>query len=134
MMDVQRLVEWLGPAGATAGVLASKLSLHELIDIARAKGLPLSPKPSRKEVVNELIYYESIKIEKSIDDLLAMSSDALVEYFDEINPSRSEIASLLASLGVTVGSEANRHLFKFAAREISDLGMYQRVARGSHRR
>jgi hypothetical protein len=134
MMDIQRLVEWLGPAGANAGILASRLSLHELIDIARARGLPLSPKPSRKEIANELVYSGSKKIEKSVDELLAMNSDDLVDYFSEINPSRSEIITLLASLGVGVSGEASRHLFKFAAGEISDLGMYQRVARGSQRR
>ncbi len=134
MTDVQQLVDSLGPAGATAEILSSPLSLQELLDIARARGLPLSPKPSRKEVVNELIYSGSKKINKSVDELLAMNSDDLLNYFSEVNPSRSEIISLLASLGVAVNREASRHLFKFAAGEISELGMYQRVARGSHRR
>jgi len=133
MMDVQTLVEWLGPEGANSGILASRLSISELIEIARAKGLPLSPKPSRKEIANELIYAGTKKIDKPIDDLLTMDTDRIVKYFNETNPSRSEIISLLSSLGITIGSQASKSLFQFAAREISDLGMYQRVARGSHR-
>ncbi|MGZ9086372.1 MAG: hypothetical protein ACXW3R_12725, partial [Rhodoplanes sp.] len=56
------------------------------------------------------------------------------EYFKQVKPSRTEILSLLSELGVSVSSEASRNLYSFAAREISDLGMYQRVARGSQRR
>jgi hypothetical protein len=62
-----------------------------------------------------------------------MNVEELIEYFQQTKPSRTEIIRLLADLGVKVGSAASRSLFKFAARELSDLGMYQRVAQGSHR-
>jgi hypothetical protein len=131
MLDVNTLVEWLGPVGAKAGLTDSDLSLKNLIALARAKGLPLSPKPTREEVAHELVYSSSKRIERSIEDLLAMNVDRLLEYFKQVKPARTEIIRLLTELGVPVGSEASKNLFRFAAREIGDLGMYQRVAHGS---
>jgi hypothetical protein len=37
---------------------------------------------------------------------------------------------ILDELGVSISSEANKNLVSFAAREISDLGMYERVSQG----
>jgi hypothetical protein len=133
MRDVDSLVEWLGCDGAKAGLSSSKLSLHELVALAKAKGLPLSQKPTRQEVVHELVYSSVKRIERSTDQLLTMNVEELIEYFEETKPSRIEIIRLLADLGISVSSAASRSLVKFAARELSDLGMYQRVAQGSHR-
>jgi hypothetical protein len=105
-----------------------------LIPLAKAKGLPLSPKPTREEVAHELVYSLSKRIDRSVESLLKMNLDEIKEYFKQVKPSRTEILSLLSELGVSVSSEASRNLYSFAAREISDLGMYQRVARGSQRR
>lgn len=131
MIEVNTLVEWLGPAGAKAGLVASDLSLSDLVVLARSKGLPLSPKPTRDEAAHELVYSSLKRIELPIDNLLAMSVTELSDYFNNIKPSRSEIIRVLSVLGVSVSSEASKSLFKFAIREISDLGMYQRVAHGS---
>jgi hypothetical protein len=132
-LDVDTLIKWLGGGGAKAGLLNSELSLQELIAAARARGLPLSPKPTREEVAHELSYSSSKRIGRSTEQLLGMNVDELAKYFQQVKPSRSEVIQLLTDLGVTVSSESSKILFKFAARELSDLGMYQRVAQGPHR-
>jgi hypothetical protein len=131
--DLDNLIEWLGPDGVKAGLLASELSLKDLVDLARQRKLPLSPKPTREEVSNELAFATVKKIEPSVEKLLTMDQVEIANYLKKTKPSRSEVIGILIGLGIQVGSEANKSLYAFAAREVSDMGMYQRVARGKNR-
>jgi hypothetical protein len=131
-LDLETLIDWLGPAGAKAGLLESPISLKELIDLAKKRKLPLSPKPTREEVSNELVFANVKKIELSAERFLSMDQAEIVKYLKQVKPSRSEVIGMLESLGVHVGSEASKSLYAFVAREVSDMGMYQRVARGKN--
>jgi hypothetical protein len=134
MIDADALVRWLGPAGAKAGLLESDLSLADLTSLAKANRLPLSPKPTREEAAHEIAYSSFKTITASTEELLAMQIDQLTKYFKKTKPSRSEVIKILTELGVSIGSNARKGLYVFAAREISDLGMYQRVAQGPRSR
>ena len=131
MIDTRKLVEWLGPEGARSGLRDSKISLGELIDLARGRGLPLAPKPTRDEIANELAYEQVQKLDKSADDLTQMSQADLLNYLEKKKPTIREISDLLKQLGIRPGSEDKKHLIRFAAREIAEIGMFQRVAHGS---
>jgi hypothetical protein len=130
MIDINKLVEWLGPEGAKAGLRDSALTLADLVNLAKARGLPLAPKPTRDEVANELAYENLQKIDKNVDNLLHMSQADLFEYFVKKKPTLRELLSVLSNLGIRPGSEDRKHLVRFAAREISEIGMFQRVAHG----
>lgn len=131
MIDTWKLVEWLGPEGTRSGLRDSDVSLAELIDIARARGLPLAPKPTRDEVANELAYENVKKLEKSPEDLARMSHADISDYFEKKKPTIREILEILQNLGIRPGSEDRKHLMRFAAREIAEIGVFQRVAHGS---
>jgi len=131
MIDTGRLVEWLGPEGARSGLRDSDVPLKELIELAKARRLPLSPKPTRDEVANEIAYNNTNKIDKPIDELMHMSPSDLSEYLEKKKPTISEIISILTRLGIKPGSEDRKHLLRFAAREIAEIGMFQRIAHGS---
>ena len=62
-----------------------------------------------------------------------MNCDDLSNYFRNRKVSRTELLKLLSQFDIrpTPGDKAN--LMDFAAREISDVGMYQRVAKGARR-
>jgi len=79
MIGVKRLVEWLGPEGARSGLRDSHMPLKDLIELAKTRGLPLPPKPTRDEVANELAYENLEKISKNIDELLQMSPSDLTK-------------------------------------------------------
>ncbi|HTT79174.1 MAG TPA: hypothetical protein VMF86_05800 [Stellaceae bacterium] len=131
MIDTRKLVEWLGSEGARAGLRESDLSVSDLIDLAKSRGLPLAPKPTRDEIANELAYENSTKIDKKSDDLIHMSQTELIEYLEIKRPTLKEMLSILTDLGIRPSSEDRKHLLRFAAREISEIGMFQRVARGA---
>jgi hypothetical protein len=75
------------------------------------------------------MYLADQKIDKTLEEMLAMSSEALLDYFDRTRPSRTEMLRLLEKLDFHPGSEAQKGLYKYAARQISETGMFQRVAR-----
>lgn len=128
--NLDSLLDWLGPEGTKAGLQESKLTLKELVELAKERGFPLPSKPTREEVCNELAYAGAKKIDVPVEKLLGMDEVELAKYFKQARPSRFELTGVLGDLGIHIGSEARRSLYAFAAREMSDLGMYQRVARG----
>ena len=133
MIDLNELVNWLGPDGAIAGLEKSDLTIAELEELAAARNVTIVSKTKRSELIRELVGSVGGRITKTPDELMQMDADALKEYFDKVKASRAELLQLLLALDIRPGSAARRNLSAFAAREISDIGMYKRVAKGGHR-
>ena len=121
----------MGPEGAQAGLEHSELTVAELIELdpelASKKSIV---KLKRAELIKELIVSVRLRSTKSPEELMAMDADSLKNYFIGIKASREELLSLLLRLDIRPGSAARKNLTEFAAREISDIGMYKRVAMG----
>jgi hypothetical protein len=130
MIDVKALTDWLGPEGARAGLLESKLSIKDLADLVRACGLPVSSKPTREELANELSFMGISKLDRDLKQLMTMNQDDLLAYLKKVRPTLRELSSLLTELGIRPSSFDRQHLYRFVAREISDTGLYERVAHG----
>jgi hypothetical protein len=131
--DVKTLVDWLGLDGARAGLETSNLSVAELRTMAEGRGLRVSAKARRTMIVDQILMFVDQKINKSLDEMLAMSLEELLAYFERVRPSRTELLELLERLDFHPGSEAQRGLYKYAARQISEVGLFQRVARSDVR-
>lgn len=130
-LDIALLIDWLGPIGAVSGLEKSHLTNAELMAMARNLGLPTDAKPGRKQLSVELVMHSARRIDRPDDFLLAMSPTELKRYISEKLVSNTEITELLTRLGIAPTRKVRGRLVDFAAREIGDLGMYQRVARGS---
>ena len=130
-INVDKLIEWLGPEGAIAGLERSDITVSELYDMAVHNGLPVEKKMRRSDIINDLVNRNFLRIDKTTEELLAMNQDDIRKYFDEIKVSRTELLKLLSQFHIRPGSKAKINLVDFVAREISDLGMYQRVAKGT---
>jgi hypothetical protein len=130
--DLKQLIEWLGPEGAVAGLEHSKYTNADLMFFARENGISVEQKAARKQLATELVMSSVIRIDKPVDYLLKMSADELKRYFSDRMVSHVEINSLLNELGIKPSGKIRGKLYEFAAREISDLGMFQRVAKGNH--
>jgi len=61
-----------------------------------------------------------------------MSKDELQRYFSDHMVSTRELMSILDYFGIAPKGKMRMKLTDFAANEISDLGMYQRVAKGKN--
>lgn len=123
------LVEWLGPEGARAGLEAGSPNVGELREVAEAKGVHLPAKAKRSVIVGHLVRIADQRINKTMDEMLAMTTDELLQYFDRARPSKLELMGILEKLDFHPGSEAQKSLYRYAARQISETGMFQRVAK-----
>lgn len=128
-IDVARLTEWLGPEGAVAGLDKSHLTNSELMMLARENGILVDKKTARRQIAIETVMTPLTRITQDVEKLLEMSKDELQRYFSDHLVSTKEIMDVLAGLGIAPKGKV-RKLSEFAANEISDLGMYQRVAKG----
>jgi hypothetical protein len=129
MINLNELIRWLGPDGAIAGLAGSDLTVAELLDLATA-GRSYSPKIKRLELIKKLVLDARGEFAKTPEELIEMNAEELKRYFSEVKASRAEILEWLVALDIRPGSAARNNLADFAAREISDIGMYRRVAKG----
>ena len=130
-VNIIKLVEWLGHEGAIAGLKASDITVSEFHDIANCYGLVVDKKAKRNDIIVDLVNGESVRIDKTLEELLAMKCDELKSYFVSRKVSRTELLKVLTELDIRPTYKDKGNLVEFAAREISDFGMYQRVASGT---
>jgi hypothetical protein len=128
--NIATLTDWLGAEGALAGLDRSNLTNAELMMLARALNIVVSSKTPRRQIIIDLVMGPIIRVDKNPEDLLEMSRDELKRYFSDKLVSTKEIMHILEQLGIAPKGKLKIKLADFAANEISDLGMYQRVAKG----
>ena len=131
MIDLERLISWLGVEGTIAGLEASDFSIQELLELFPGSEGHSSTRLKRSDLIYKLVTNKRHEMTKSKDELIQMDESSLREYFLKIKLSKKEIMEILASMDIRPGSIARNNLIEFAAREISDIGMYSRVAKGN---
>ncbi|WDF99465.1 hypothetical protein PSR30_02535 [Pectobacterium carotovorum subsp. carotovorum] len=132
MIDIQQLISWLGVDGAKSGLDKSEMTNAELLE-SFGEVLPKnSSKLKRAEIIEEIISATRRVSQKPIEELMEMSKDDLSKYFSEQKYTRKELLDLLYKLEIRPGSSAKKNLTEFTISEISDIGMYRRVAKGNH--
>ncbi|OOG82825.1 hypothetical protein B0E41_14135 [Hydrogenophaga sp. A37] len=131
MIDLEKLIEWLGVEGTIAGLDGSDLTTAEVGELMPAFKISGLSKLKRRDLIKAVVEQKRLDLTKKPDELMAMNAEALKAYFLSIKASKREILNLLESLDIRPGSVARNNLTEFAAREISDIGMYRRVAQGT---
>jgi hypothetical protein len=129
--QVKSLVDWLGPEGAIAGLDHSRLTNAELLALAAEAGHSIDKKTSRRDITVEIVMADLNRIEKSTEELLQMPPEDISKYFHDRMVSSREILTLLNDLGIAPSGKLRGKLSDYAAREIGELGLFQRVARGN---
>lgn len=129
--ELRQIIEWLGEDGAKSGLDRSRYSVKELREMATGLGLELPSKMNRKDVASAIINKVDQRIDKTVSELLSMSSDELLDYFEAVRPNKAELLAVLNDLDFHPGSEAQKGLYKYAARQIAETGMFERVASNS---
>ncbi|WP_304305065.1 hypothetical protein [Pseudacidovorax intermedius] len=132
MSKVEELISWLGVAGAVGGLEASDLTIAEIMELS-PKPLAFSGKPKRADLIRTVVSTARERMTKSPEELMSMDTDAVRAYFHDIKASREEVLAVLERLDIRPGSAAKHSLFDFAAREIAEIGMYTRVAKGDRK-
>lgn len=131
--DIGTLVEIVGIDGARAALQRSKLvTTAQLRAIAERDGFMVSSKATRAEIIDALILPNERRLARTIPELSALTEDQVISYFIESGCSSMELMAYLAEGGVPFDKGlTKRALITHAAREISRIGLYQRIARPS---
>lgn len=132
-INIEKLIEWLGPDGAIAGLERSNVTVSKLCGMAIRSGFTVDRGTRRRDIIVDLVNRNFIRIDKTSDELLTMHYNELCNYFRDREVSRTELMKLLSQFDIRPAPSDKVNLIEFAAREISDVGMYQRVARGAKR-
>ena len=128
-LDARELVRLLGPQGAKAGLLQSKLvTVEVLTGLARSMGLSPTKSAYRQQLVDEIVKLANKRIDKPIDELYLMGQDQLVAYFERVEPTSEELLDLLRCLELNPRKEGHRGLVELAAREVSETGRFLRIS------
>jgi hypothetical protein len=130
MIDLTTLISWLGVDGAKAGLDKSDLTISEILDLDDSHKVSVNSKLRRLEVIDLVIENKRKQLYKSPDELMDMDVDGIKAYFSEYRFSRQELLSLLEQMDIRPSGEARKKLNDFAAREISEIGRFKRVAHG----
>ena len=134
-IDVRLLVHWVGSEGAKAALITSRrCSVKVLRTIAERLGCVLSREMNRLQLITEIVDVANKRIDKPLDALFQMSHNELVDYFSRIEVETKELLELLKELDVSPHRDGLRNLIEFAAQQISDTGIYMRIAAPSSRK
>jgi hypothetical protein len=131
MIEVAELIRMLGTDGAVAGLDKSEMTIADIQDLAPHVKIPNASKMKRSELILAIVTMIRQQSTKSPEELMEMDANSLKAYFQEARLSKSEVLNLLAALDIRPGSAARKSLFEFAAQEISDIGMFRRVAKSN---
>ena len=132
-LNLESLIEWLGAEGAVAGLDKGHHTNAELMMLARENGVIVDSKTPRRQIVIEIVMTRLERVDKNIEQLSQMSKDELVRYFTDKMVSKAEMMKLLKSLELAPRGKIRGKFIEFVANEISDLGMYERIAKGHGR-
>ena len=80
-INIEKLVEWLGPNGAIAGLERSNITVSKLCGMAIRSGFTVDKGTRRRDIIVDLVNRNFNRIDKSTDELLAMNYDELCKYF-----------------------------------------------------
>ncbi|EKN6170330.1 hypothetical protein DVQ00_17885 [Yersinia enterocolitica] len=132
MIDIKQLISWLGVDGTKAGLDKSEMTNSELIEFFGDLLPKNSAKLKRLEIIDEIIFATRKQSHKTVEELMDMSKEDLSSYFSDQKYSRKELLDLLYTFEIRPGSTAKKNLTEFTISEISEIGMYRRVAKGNH--
>ena len=130
MSRLEELINWLGPEGAIAGLERSDLTVADLMDLVPQGVISQATKVKRLDLIHTLVNLTRKRLTKSTEELMEMDAESLKSYFHEVKASRAELLDILLALDIRPGSAAKKSLAEYAAREISDIGMYRRISKG----
>jgi len=133
-VELKRVVSILGHAGAIAGLRASDISEDDLRELAKRLRIDRCDKLNRDQLIDSLVRATRSNELKPIEELMQMTYDELIQYFDETAPSNSALLNIMRDLDYKVSAEDRKHLRKYAARQISETALFSDVARNGDRK
>ena len=127
--DVKKIVTLVGREGAICALEKStKITMQELILLARELDLNITKKATKKKLAEQIIRHIDKRIDKSIDELKTMTKEALIDYFNDVECDQEEIFEILEKIDFKAKAKSKRALIEYAAIQIQSLGVFERIS------
>ena len=127
--EIKRLVDIVGRRGAQAALCNSDLvRAEDLLVVAGDSGIHLPKRTPKAELANAIIKQLDRRISKPLDELKQLSVPEIVSYFNAVDAETEEVIELLKSIDIKNRARSRKDLFEFAANQISNLGIFERLA------
>lgn len=132
--DVRALVMIVGRRGAQAALTNSdQIRAEDLVVAADSLGITLPKRTPKTELASAIIKHLDRRISKSLDELKQLSVSEIIDYFQAVDADSDEVIELLQSIDIKNHARSRKHLLEFAANQISNLGIFERLARPQFR-
>lgn len=127
--DVEHIVTIVGREGAISALSNSrKIGVDDLVGLAHALRLKAGSRDGKGKIATLIVRHVDRRIDKTLDELKAMAKDEIVGYFEHVRCEQDEIVELLESIDLRARASSRRALLEFAAAQISNLGIFERLA------
>lgn len=133
---ISTLVEIVGRSAAiTALVRSDIVNVQQLSDLAKRLNIVIPAKTQKNRLAEEIVLKVDRRITKPLSELRTMERDVLLNYLRATSCSTDELLSLLKEANIPVQSsrKSRSELIEFAATQITDLGVYERITSGGSR-
>lgn len=132
--DVRALVMIVGRRGAQAALSNSdQIRAEDLLVAADNLGIGLPKRTPKAELASAIIKHLDRRISKSLDELKQLSVSEIINYFQAVDADSEEIIELLQSIDIKNRARSRKDLLEFAANQISNLGIFERLAKPQFR-
>ena len=128
--DIATLVSIVGRSGAVDALVGSDIvKVEDLRSLAKELAIEKASSKPKKELAKRIVREIDQRIKKSLDELQALTRDELLIYLEETNCDSDDLKDLIKSAGLPVQAGMSRNdLLKFAAIQISSLGVFERLS------
>ncbi|MGF1903560.1 hypothetical protein [Aliivibrio salmonicida] len=130
--NVRSMIEWLGVDGVIEGIDKSDLTTTELNDTFSSQLTPPLGKAKRIDIIRHIVNSIRADMLPDSNDLMNMDSEQLEKHFILFKYSKNEVLDILDELEIRPKTQSLKSLINFAVSEIGEIGMFQRIAKGSH--
>ena len=128
--EIATLVSIVGRSGAVDALVGSDLvKVEDLRRLAKELTIEKASSKPKKELAKRIVRQIDQRIKKSLDELQALTRDELLIYLEGTNCDSDDLKDLIKSAGLPVQAGMSRNdLLKFAAIQISSLGVFERLS------
>ena len=128
--DIATLVSIVGRSGAVDALVGSDIvKVEDLRSLAKELAIEKASSKPKKELAKRIVREIDQRIKKSLDELQALTRDELLIYLEGTNCDSDDLKDLIKSAGLPVQAGMSRNdLLKFAAIQISSLGVFERLS------
>ena len=126
--QIEDLVGLLGRRGALSGLRDSNFAKSTFIELAQSLGIKASDSDTKSGLIEAIVEFLLSKRLKTAEQLMEMKYGDLINYFDQVEITNTELYNLATHAGIQVAKTRTGNLREYIARQLSENRLFKDVA------